>query len=220
MDEACRVHDIAYDQHKDLSERHKADTVLVNRAWERVKARDSSFGEKASAYLVTNIMKSKKKFGMGMKKKGVKRCGKKKKMKSWSSVVNDANRTLKSQKPLDIMNAIKIARKAVHKSIGRKKNVRVPRVINVPKVGGFLPLVPILTALSALGSLASGSASIAKAINNAKAAKQQLDESKRHNKQIEGVAVGDGMYLKPYRKGYGLYLNPFKKGYGVKKQKN
>jgi len=90
--------------------------------------------------------------------------------------------------------------------MGRKKNVRVPRVINVPKVEGFLQLVSILTALSALGSLDSGSAAIANAINNARAANEQLDESKRHKMKMERVVLGDGMYLKPYRKGYVLYL--------------
>jgi len=36
LDEACRVHDIAYSQYKDLADRHKADAVLINKAWERV----------------------------------------------------------------------------------------------------------------------------------------------------------------------------------------
>jgi len=40
-----------------------------------------------------------------------------------------------------------------------------------------------LTALSALGSLASGSAAIAKTINNANMGKKQLEESKQHNKK-------------------------------------
>jgi len=46
--------------------------------------------------------------------------------------------------------------------MGSKKNVKLPGVINVPKIGGFLPIVPILTALSALGSFSCGSASVAK----------------------------------------------------------
>jgi len=32
----------------------------------------------------------------------------------------------------------------------------IPRVIPLPKIGGFLPFIPILTALGALGGLASG----------------------------------------------------------------
>jgi len=44
--------------------------------------------------------------------------------------------------------------------------------------------VPILTALSALGSLASDSAAIAKTINNARMAKEDMKEKKRHNRKI------------------------------------
>jgi len=39
--------------------------------------------------------------------------------------------------------------------------------------------------------------------------KKQLQESKQHNKKMESIKVGEGMFLKPNRKGYGLYLNPF-----------
>jgi len=68
LDEACKEHDIAYSQNKALSERHRADSILIDKAWSRVKAPDS-LGEKAAAYFVTNIMQAKKKFGMGLNKK-------------------------------------------------------------------------------------------------------------------------------------------------------
>jgi len=51
-----------------LSERHRVDSILIDKAWSRVKAPESSLGEKAAAYFVTNIMKAKKKFGMGLNK--------------------------------------------------------------------------------------------------------------------------------------------------------
>jgi len=70
-----------------------------------------------------------------------------------------------------------------------------------------------LTALSALGSLASGSAAVAKTINNAIMAKEDMEEKKRHNRKIESVAVGEGLYIKPYRKGYS-------KRKGTEKRKN
>jgi len=53
LDEACKEHDIAYSQNKALSERHRADSILIDKAW-RVKALDSSLGEKAAAYFVTH----------------------------------------------------------------------------------------------------------------------------------------------------------------------
>lgn len=69
LDGACRAHDIVYSKHKSLEARHKADFELENRAWERVKSKDASLGEKASAWLVTSAMKIKRKLGMGMKMK-------------------------------------------------------------------------------------------------------------------------------------------------------
>jgi len=91
------------------------------------------------------------------------------------TVINVATKTLQ-KKLLDIMSAIKVARKSIHQSLGSKKNVKVPRVINVPKIGGFLPIVPILTALSALISLASCSVEIT-------------------------INMSYGFFLKPYSKG-------------------
>jgi coat protein VP1 len=65
LDEACREHDLAYATYKNLEDRHKADKKLEDFAWGRVKSPDARFGEKTAAYLITNIMKMKRKFGMG-----------------------------------------------------------------------------------------------------------------------------------------------------------
>jgi len=59
------------------------------------------------------------------------------------------------------------------------------------KVGGFIPL--LIAALGALGSLAGGGAAIAKAVNQAKANKTQLEEVMRHNKVIESKILGSGI---------------------------
>lgn len=118
------------------------------------------------------------------------------------------------EKPQDINSAIRIARKAIKKSLkGKKSKVMIPRIITVPKIGGFLPLIPILTALGAIGSLATGGAAIAKAVNATKNAKNQLEEASRHNKAMESISVGKGLYLKPYKKGYGLVCNEQSKNF-------
>lgn len=65
LDAACKEHDIAYSQSKDINKRHEADQVLANNAWSRVRSKDSSFAERTNAWLVTNAMKAKVKFGMG-----------------------------------------------------------------------------------------------------------------------------------------------------------
>jgi len=65
LDRACKEHDIAYANYKDSQNRARADRILAERAWERVKASDSNLAEKATAWAVTNIMKAKTKLGAG-----------------------------------------------------------------------------------------------------------------------------------------------------------
>lgn len=69
LDEACKIHDIAYSRYKDSENRRRADEVLAERAWQRFKASDASVGEKAAAWAVTTGMKVKTKLGGGRKKK-------------------------------------------------------------------------------------------------------------------------------------------------------
>jgi hypothetical protein len=69
LDLACKVHDIAYSETTDLNKRHEADKVLIEKARERLKAKDSSFGEKAAAATVLGILKAKVKLGMGSRKR-------------------------------------------------------------------------------------------------------------------------------------------------------
>ncbi len=69
LDVACKAHDIAYSQFSDNRNRSEADRVLAERAWDRVKASDSSLTEKAAAWMVTNIMKAKSKLGGGVRRR-------------------------------------------------------------------------------------------------------------------------------------------------------
>ncbi|KAJ8981423.1 hypothetical protein NQ317_015625 [Molorchus minor] len=92
------------------------------------------------------------------------------------------------------------------KSKSRRKR---SRVIPAPKMGGFLPF--LLPLLGALGAVGGGAATIAKAVNDAKTNRKELEEQKRHNLAMEPTAKGKG--LDPYKNGLGLYLNPYKKNY-------
>lgn len=215
MDEACKKHDIAYSQHRDVETRNKADRKLADEAWERVKAGDSSLGEKATAWAVTNVMKAKSKLGMGFQKqtkktskrrKKVKRMKKTKKNLTFNDVVRETKKELKNSKSQGMQTALKIAKKVVRKS---SKKVTKPRVIPLVQ-GGVLPLLPIFAALGAIGSLIGGTSQVTKVVKEAAAARQQLEESKRHNQKMEAIAIGGrGFFLKPYKKGYGLFLkNP------------
>lgn len=168
LDSACKEHDIAYSQSRDLNSRHKADKILAEKSWERAKAKDASFGERIAALGVTATMRAKRKLGMGLKK-------------------------------------------SVKRGKGLKTKTKKKRIIKTPKkIGGFLPL--LFPLLGALGALGTGAAGIAKAVNDAKAAKKQLEETQRHNKEMETLAQGKGLYFKPQLKvGKGMFLAPFKK---------
>lgn len=207
LDQACKEHDIAYSQHKDISKRHQADKALINRAWERVKAKDSNLQERAAALLVTNMMKAKVKLGMGSKK--AKYNGKKTSLPTLNQAIQSAKKVMKEKKPETMKKSIKLALVAAKKVMKKCKYMKTPRIIPVPKVGGVIPLlVPIFAGLSAAGALAGGAAGIAKAVIAANEAKNQLKESQRHNKTMEAIAMGKGLFLKPYKSGLGLYLHP------------
>jgi len=231
LDEACKQHDISYSQNRDnLNARHVAVRILAHRAWERVIAKDASLGEKAAAWAVTNAMKAKTKLGMGLKKKKIReKLASARKLKAklkkivhsprkpakkttLRKIVNAAKKAIKKKRSDPIPAALEAARHAVRLA-GGSGCINKPRILPVPKIGGALPalLIPIMAALGAAGSAAGRSAGIAKAVNDAKAATRALEESERHNKTMEAIAIGRGLYLKPYRKGLGLYLKPHPK---------
>lgn len=211
LDEACKEHDIAYSKFQDLQNRHEADKILSEKAWKRVRSKDAGFGEKAAALTIAGIMKGKTKLGMGSRRKSRRRLrnsGKKRLggIISFTGAVNRARNRIKGRKGFDIMKTAKIALGSI-----KTKKIRHPksRIIKIPKTGGILPLIPIFAALSALGSLGGGAAAVAKAVGDAKAAANDLNEKKRHNQAMEAVTVGKGISLGPYKSGFGLYLNPY-----------
>lgn len=62
LDDACRSHDAVYTNSTDLKMRMEADLILETLAWERVIAKDSTYKEKIAAWMVTNVMKMKRKW--------------------------------------------------------------------------------------------------------------------------------------------------------------
>lgn len=209
LDEACKSHDIAYSKSSDLEHRHKADQLLASKAWERFKAKNSSIGEKLTALGVSTAMKAKVKLGMGSKRSSnvrlINKRVKKRSSLTFNKAVKKARFALKNRKPADIQSAVNIAVDAVK---GLKKSNR-SRIIPIPKTGGFLPLIPLFAGLSALGALAGGASGIASAVNKAKEAQQQLKETQRHNEQMEAIAMGKGLTIKPFKRGLGLFVNPY-----------
>lgn len=229
LDAACKKHDLAYlHNSEDLSARHQADYELEQSAWKRVKSKEASLREKAAAWLVTNVMKAKQRFGMGVpstkqnkrrskvskgKKRGNKRRRRhqQKPKKAFGSAIRQPIRSqlMKSgeKKSLEknLMKTSKIAITAARKSLkaaGGKRKIRTPRIIPIPKTGGILPLIPIFAGLSALGSLAGGAAGIVRALKTVKNA-----GTEKTGATLRLCSKGNGLFLKPYRTGMGLFLS-------------
>lgn len=98
LDEACKAHDIAYSKYSDNERRRQADRQLADSAWARVKAKDSSLGEKAAAWAVTTAMNAKAKLGGGRKKKKVKVRGKGLYLRPWKGSGRVTKKTKKKKK--------------------------------------------------------------------------------------------------------------------------
>lgn len=201
LDQACKVHDIAYSKTNDLRERHKADKQLEDSAWNRFRSKEASLGEKTASLLVTGAMKAKRKLGMGHRKS------------FRTAVLNPINKILRKSKPGDLNKSASIALRAARaavKKAGGKSKIRIPRIIPFEsKSGGVLPILGILAGLGALGSVLGGSGTVANAVINARSARKKLEEEKRHNKAME--SIGHGLFLRKMHKGYGLYLKKQKK---------
>ncbi|KAL6258218.1 hypothetical protein P5V15_010146 [Pogonomyrmex californicus] len=95
------------------------------------------------------------------------------------------------------------------KKAGKKKK----QILPIAKRGGVLPILPIL---GALGSWIGEVASVAKTINNRKAARRQLEELQRHTRAME--TRGRGLYLAPYKHGRGITAKKGKKEKKCQKQ--
>lgn len=126
--------------------------------------------------------------------------------KTFSNIVSHTKKHIRNLKPKCKKLLTELAYAAA-REFASDITVQSPRVIPVPKTGGFLPLIPILAGLSATGSLAGGVAGITKAINHYKSAQKHLAELKRHNMKMEAMCIGKGLHLKPYKHGLGIYVS-------------
>lgn len=233
LDEACKRHDIAYSKFRDDENRSRADEELANEAWERVKAGDSSLGERATALAVSGIMKLKSKLGGGLKNgdkrktetKRARKTAKKSKTGNGMSETKQNKKRKKTQKEdkkkLTFKDLVKATKEELRNSgnvgkaitvaknlVKNSSSVETPRVIPL-KRGGFLPmLLPILSGIGALAGIGGTAAQVVRTVKEAAAAKKQLEEAQRHNRSMEAIAIGKGLYLRPYKSGFGLFLNP------------
>lgn len=77
------------------------------------------------------------------------------------------------------------------------------RLLPLPKSGGFLPLVPILTGLAALGTLAKTTSAVANAVKDVNDARKSF----KSGSGLLNTKIGRGVYLKPYKNGLGLLIS-------------
>lgn len=204
LDEACKEHDIAYHNNKDLKSRHEADLILANKAFQRFKSKDALLGERIAALGVSGAMHTKRTLGFGKKKKRNQK--KRNKNLTFHEYIKTIGGALKSSKNITIDKAAQLAYKTALRHRNKVKNPQKrPRIITIPKkkTGGILPL---LAGLGALGSLIGGASAIANTVKKARAAEDKLVEMKRHNAKMENIAIGKGLYLKPYKSGAALFI--------------
>lgn len=182
LDEACMQHDITYSESDDLARRHEADKILQEKAWQRVKAKDSTFGEKIAAWTVTNGMKIKRKLGMGQRK-GPK----------------------KSRRPPP-------NKKSKIPKIKRVKKSRVlPTPKHGGFLPALLPLLPLIGKALFTGALSGAAAyGTKKALGGGQVKKSRVPPTPKPAYGTT-KALGGGLYLKPYKKGNG-YLKNYRTG--------
>lgn len=192
LDNLCYNHDRVYHNTKDEDIRYNADKQLEWSAWNLVRDKQLPLSERTASWVVMNAMKLKTL----------------KKPSKGSALKSSNNKTKKKKKAAnteDDINGNDIYRQ-------RKPSVK----------GGFLPaLIAALPFLSAVGSLVGGGAAVAKTVIDAKRAQEDLNETRRHNKQMEEEArrkTGQGLYIRPYvagkKKGEALYIRPYNRKMG------
>jgi hypothetical protein len=97
--------------------------------------------------------------------------------------------------------------KTFHYNLSKKK------IELLDKESGFLPI--LLAGLASLAGLTGAATGIANSVINAKKNQAEIEETQRHNKEIESAAKGEG--LDKVVESNGLFLNPYKyDGNGIK----
>lgn len=212
LDEAAMYHDMAYARSDDLDKRHEADKVLEYAAWDRVKADDADFGEKAAAYLTTNVMKIKRALGAGLPSQVKKQVftkypinldereqllilegiklkkpitldlGPEQLIRTKDSVMNETYLPLSSYQIKQVKKTLK-----KQKSIKLKISVSQLDYINDNnKTGGFLPAL-----MKALPVIVTVATSLVNAYNNKKANDKLVEERiKRGDTDKENLGYG------------------------------
>ena len=221
LDAHARDHDIAYSKSNNLKDRHAADYRLEQDAWKRVKAPDASLGEKAAAWVTTNMMKAKQALGAGVSmssytkypidvgendKINIANAAKLKTgvqadvrlVRTKNSVANQMHAPLTKYQIKKIKKASKNGDQSVKIKFSAKQ-------VQKFKQGGLLPAA-LLAAAPVVAGIASN---LYNSYVNKKANDRLIEEKIRHNRAME--RSGEGLYIqtkpKALKGGEGLYMN-------------
>lgn len=128
---------------------------------------------------------------------------------SFGGLLAKVRRAVKKEKKLGKKSEEDLSAFSVRaaKKIAKNKKIAVPRIIKVPKRGGLLPLIPIIASLASIGGIASTLSNVYKNIKDVQKGVKEMEEKKRHNKAIEQVNLGAGVYLRPYQGNYAIHSN-------------
>lgn len=239
LDQACKIHDIAYSNLKNSNERYKADKALVSKAWPRVYSKDAKLGERASALLVSGLIGAKmglSKIGLGLKKRRSRRrkvkvsrprrkVAKKNKSKKRTRVKRrKRKKKSKSITFTKLLHGVKDSIKqsgsnaspmhsTIKAAIRRAKDMKRGKKVKAPrvlKVPKFGGAVSsILPILTALSAIGSISSS---AVGVMKALKNVENAKKQNMNGKTETKIGRSLYLHRNVKGSGFYLKPFHHG--------
>lgn len=236
LDQACKIHDIAYSSTNNSGDRREADKALIARALPRVYSSDAKLGERAAALLVSGLMGAKvglSKIGLGLKKrkrrgrgrvkrksmkvknrkrrKSVKRRAKKKrsKTKRKSIAFGKLIRGVKStiRKPKMKSASLGDTIKAAIRSVKDMKRNKTVKKPRILKLPKFGgSVLPIVPIISALSATGSIPASATAVAKTIKHIKNAVKQN------ADGQAeqkVGRGLHLMRNTSGSGFYLKPF-----------
>ena len=157
--------------------------------------------------MVTNTMKLKRKLGAGIgqsRKKSIKKRSKKRVKGSgitFHQLLQKAKKTVRAKKfkPTDIQAAVNRTLASIKKY---KVRTSPGRVLPIPKSGGAIPIIPILTALKHVGTILRGIGTVVESVKQVKAIKDQF----KHQSTVPETRIGNGLIVGPHKKGLGIFV--------------
>lgn len=238
LDQACKLHDIAYSKEKKSETRNEADKALIARAFSRIYSKDAKLGERAAALLTTGLMGAKfglSKIGLGLKKKKnrrrrrvqkkikVRRSRTVKKRRKTDSKKKRTNRKSKARKSNTFGKLVRGVKASIKKanlnssSLGDtiKAAIRSAKDLNRDKTATISRILKlpkfggnVLPIVPILSALSAVGTIPASTAAVVKTIRKIHQAAQRSGQMQQ--KIGRGLYLVRGARGSGFYLKPFK----------